>query len=77
MTIGHLVNVGKTNPIQSQYKPNSNPIQSQYKPKTNPNKPKQTQTNPTIFVYVSGIFQACGIHYTPYKYAIDLLWVCW
>jgi hypothetical protein len=30
--------VGKTKPIQSQYKPNSNPIQSQNKPNTNPNK---------------------------------------
>ncbi len=32
----------QSNPIQSQYKPNSNPImakQSQYKAKTNPNKP--------------------------------------
>jgi len=32
-----------TNPIQSQYKPNTKPIQSQYKPNTNP---IQTQTNP-------------------------------
>ncbi len=33
----------KTNPIQTQYKPNSNPIQSQFKAKTNP---KRTQSNP-------------------------------
>ena len=39
MKKGHLVNVGKTNPIQSQYKANQTqlkPIQTQYKPKTNP-----------------------------------------
>jgi hypothetical protein len=35
-----LGRVGKTNPIQSQYKPKSNPIQSQFKPNT---KPIQTQ----------------------------------
>jgi len=28
-----LGGVGKTNPIQTQYEPNSNPIQSQFKPK--------------------------------------------
>jgi len=36
-TLGQL---GKTKPIQSQFKPNTNPIQTQYKPNT---KPIQTQ----------------------------------
>ncbi|HIJ52702.1 MAG TPA: hypothetical protein HPP66_06050, partial [Planctomycetes bacterium] len=39
---GHLVNAGKTNPIQTQYKPNQTqlkPIKCQNKPNTNPNKP--------------------------------------
>ena len=48
-TLGQL---GKTKPIQSQYKPNSNPIQSQYKPNS---KPIQTQfkanTNPIQIQY--------------------------
>jgi len=35
----HLVNVGKTKPKQTQYKPNSKPIQTQYKANSNPNKP--------------------------------------
>jgi len=39
MTNWTLGQVGKTKPIQSQFKANSNPIQTQYKPKTNPNKP--------------------------------------
>jgi len=42
MQNGHLVNVGKTNPIQTQYKPNQSqlkPIKCQNKPNTNPNKP--------------------------------------
>ena len=34
-----LGQVGKTNPIQTQYKANSNPIQSQFKANSNPNKP--------------------------------------
>jgi hypothetical protein len=45
--------VQKTNPIQTQFKPNSNPIQTQLKPikpNTNPNKPNsnpiQTHLNP-------------------------------
>ncbi|MHC4112933.1 MAG: hypothetical protein ACYSUY_17800 [Planctomycetota bacterium] len=45
-----LGGVGKTNPIQTQYKPNSNPIQTQYKPNSKPIKAKtnpiQTQTKP-------------------------------
>ena len=36
MKKGHLVNAGKTNPIQTQYKPNTKPIQTQFKPKTKP-----------------------------------------
>ncbi|MGB2809665.1 MAG: hypothetical protein WBC22_18125 [Sedimentisphaerales bacterium] len=46
-TLGQL---GKTKPIQTQYKPNSKPIQTQLNPKQTQNKPKtnpnQTQTNP-------------------------------
>ena len=34
-----LGGVGKTNPIQTQFKANTNPIQSQFKANTNPNKP--------------------------------------
>jgi BASS family bile acid:Na+ symporter len=41
MTIWTLGGVGKTNPIQTQYKPNSKPIQSQLKP-------KQTQFKPNL-----------------------------
>ncbi|HIJ52832.1 MAG TPA: hypothetical protein HPP66_06715 [Planctomycetes bacterium] len=40
--IRHLVNAGKTNPIQSQFKPNQTqlkPIKCQNKPNSNPNKP--------------------------------------
>jgi len=32
MKKGHLVNTGKTNPIQTQYKPKTNPKQTQNKP---------------------------------------------
>ncbi len=35
MKINHFTDVGKTNPIQSQYKPNTNPIPE--KPKMNVN----------------------------------------
>ncbi|MGB2807491.1 MAG: hypothetical protein WBC22_07115, partial [Sedimentisphaerales bacterium] len=35
--------IGKTKPIQSQFKPNTKPIQSQLKPIKCQNKPKQTQ----------------------------------
>jgi hypothetical protein len=43
-TLGQL---GKTNPIQTQYKPNSKPIQTQLKP-------KQTQTNPNLARHLCG-----------------------
>ncbi|HIJ52955.1 MAG TPA: hypothetical protein HPP66_07335 [Planctomycetes bacterium] len=42
MQNGHLVNAGKTNPIQTQFKANQTqlkPIKCQNKPNTNPNKP--------------------------------------
>jgi len=35
-----LGQVGKTKPIQSQFKANTNPIQSQYKPNSNPSSEK-------------------------------------
>jgi len=35
----------KTNPIQTQFKPNSNPIQTQFKPNSNP---IQTQFKPNL-----------------------------
>ena len=58
MTIGHLVNVGKTNPKRTQ----NEPKRTQNKPKMNLNEPKRTQNEPNqsqiIFVYVSGNFQA-------------------
>ncbi len=38
--------LGKTNPIQTQFKANSNPIQTQLNPKQNQFKPKQTQYKP-------------------------------
>jgi hypothetical protein len=44
-----LGQVGKTNPIQTQYKANSNPIQTQYKANLNPNKPNLPQS-PIILV---------------------------
>jgi hypothetical protein len=47
MTNWTLGQLGKTNPIQTQYKPNSKPI----KAKTNP---IQTQTNPTCRGVASG-----------------------
>jgi hypothetical protein len=43
MTKWTLGQLGKTNPIQTQFKPNTNPIQSQSKPKQTQYKPK---TNP-------------------------------
>jgi hypothetical protein len=47
-----LGGVGKTNPIQTQYKPNSKPIQTQYKANSNPNKPNLPQF-PIILVSLS------------------------
>ena len=44
-TLGQL---GKTNPIQTQYKANSNPKQTQLKPKQTQFKPKQTQYKPNF-----------------------------
>ncbi|MGB2810097.1 MAG: hypothetical protein WBC22_20320 [Sedimentisphaerales bacterium] len=38
--------IGKTKPIQSQFKPNTNPIQTQYKPNQSQNKPNQSQNKP-------------------------------
>jgi hypothetical protein len=46
-TLGQL---GKTNPIQTQYKPNSKPIQTQLKPKQTQFKPKRTQFQCSIML---------------------------
>ncbi|KPJ62407.1 hypothetical protein AMJ44_15640 [candidate division WOR-1 bacterium DG_54_3] len=39
-----LGQVGKTKPIQTQFKANTKPIQTQFKPNTNPNKPNPPST---------------------------------
>ncbi|HIJ51808.1 MAG TPA: hypothetical protein HPP66_01485 [Planctomycetes bacterium] len=54
----HLVNAGKTNPIQTQYKPNQTqlkPIKCQNKANTNPNKANfKGKKNAALHLYAVG-----------------------